>query len=160
MPEKAEVAVVPAGEPPMSLNKKIALRKVDRMMKEAGYMKLNGGRIRARAGVGRFLAQEGEHHVARSSVAATMADLEDLKLLCEEELAKAKESGDKDAIKTWLSESLAVLRQMNLCAKELNMTRERANGDDGAGTIKVPTMPARTVITNNTQIVVQQHKKD
>ncbi len=143
-----------------SVEKIIGMRQADRLMKAAGYSKLKAPRLRARAWVGKFIAQEGEHHIGRSSIAATMEDLEDLKLLCEDKLAKATAAGDEKGQAQWIETSLAVARQMTLAAKELNMTRNKALADDGAGAPKVPTMPARTVITNNTQYIVHPPKED
>lgn len=164
MSEKSELPVpvprLPIATTSGPVEQEIHLRQADRWMKKAGYKKLKAIKLRARGKVGKFIEQEGEHHIARSSIASTLEELEDLYAICEERLAKAmaeKNAVDEDY---WINKSLRVLSQMNKASGELASTRRKAAADEDANAAKVPTMPARTVITNNTQIVVQQPKPE
>lgn len=126
----------------------------------SGFKKLEAAQLEARAKVGRYIEQEGEHHIARSQLAYTFSELEGFKKVCEDKLTLARDSKDTEGEEKWTKMSLIVLEQMNRAAAQLNMTRRKVDPDNSPSAFVVPTMPARTVITNNTQIVVNPAKKE
>lgn len=165
MAENTALQPVPPAAPPARKRKKkveeaMGLNELEKWMKTSGFKKLDGIKLRGRAKVGAFIEQEGEHHIARACIANTFADLEEFKETCEEKLANAKANKDDAEYEKWLRLSLTVAEQMNKAAQHLNMTRRKVDPNDQPSAFKVPTMPARTVITNNTQIVVQPPKTE
>jgi hypothetical protein len=104
--------------------------------------------------VGRFVEQEGEHHYARAILSDNYEILVKRRELCEQMLAEAVASGNKEEIANWIKLSLSAINDINTTAKFMSMTRAKTDPDADAAPAKVPTMPARTEITNNTQVVV------
>lgn len=137
----------------------ITMKEAQKWISKTDENKLKAIQIRAHGKVGKYVEQEGEHHVARSITAKVYADLVEQQKTCEKYLAEAKASNNKEEIKAWTDFSLTVLAQMNTSAKFMNLTRRKLDEDANASATRVPTMPARTEITNNTQVIVQSQDK-
>lgn len=162
MPSDGEIQVVDARvavpKTHKAIEKAIGLTAADKWIKRAGAEKLKAIKLRARAKVGQFIEQEGEHHIARTILANTYEELQEHKVTCEQMLAEAKNEKNDDKYEKWMRLLLIVLGEMNTSAKNLNLTRRKGDPNNEPSATRVPTMPARTEITNNTQIVVQQPK--
>jgi hypothetical protein len=142
------------------LERKIGLTAAQKWIEKAGISRLKSEGIHAYGKVGQFIEQEGEHHIARTILAKNYAEYQYQQTVCEEYLAEAKKKNDIKGIEKWMQLLITVLAQQNTTAKFLHLTRDKVgeNGDDDA--VRVPTMPARTEITNNTQVIVQSNGKE
>lgn len=133
--------------------KSITMKEAQSAMVEAGFNRLNSGKLRAKGKVGRYIEQEGEHHLARASLANHLIEIEEDQKIYEQKAAAALEKGDDKEYAKWSLRVDFLREQAIKVAVALNGTRRKADPGD-APMANVPTMPARTVITNNTQIVV------
>lgn len=133
--------------------KSISVKEAQEAMKEAKFDKLSALKIRAKGKVGRYIEQEGEHHVARAYLANSLTEIEEDMAYCQQQCAKALADGDEKKHLQYFR-YLGYLREQAMkAAMNLNGTRRKIDPGD-VPMANVPTMPARTVITNNTQIVV------
>jgi len=120
-------------------------------MLEAKFDKLKPLKIRAVATVGRFVEQEGEHHMARAYLANAIEEFLDDQQRWERLAKKAQEDGkDKDVAMYYRLVAYS-REQVARIAMNLNRTRRKIDPGEGPGP-NVQTMPPRTVITNNTQV--------
>jgi len=122
-------------------------------MMEARFDKLKPLQMRAVATVGRFVEQEGEHHMARAYLANAIEEFLDDQRRWERLAKKANEDGNEKAEAMYYRLVAYSREQVARIAMNLNRTRRKIDPGEGPGP-NVPTMPPRSVITNNTQINV------
>jgi hypothetical protein len=126
-------------------------------MMEAKFDKLKPLKIRAVATTGRFIEQEGEHHMARAYLANAIEEFLDDQQRWEKLATKAKGDGNEKAEAMYYRLVAYSREQVAKIAMNLNRTRRKIDPGEGPGP-NVPTMPPRSVITNNTQINVNPPK--
>lgn len=117
------------------------------------FLKFSPERIRAQARIGRFVEQEGEHHLARAHLANVIEEFSEEQRTWEDKAKKALEAQDDDKYERYMKFASTAREQVAKAAISLNSTRRKVDPGE-APMSNVPTMPARTVITNNTQINV------
>ena len=133
--------------------KSVSDREARDAMLEAKFDKLKPLQMRAVATVGRFVEQEGEHHMARAYLANAIEEFLDDQRRWERLAKKANEDGNEKAEAMYYRLVAYSREQVARIAMNLNRTRRKIDPGEGPGP-NVPTMPPRSVITNNTQINV------
>jgi len=134
----------------------MTIKKADQHILMLGLPVMNAGKMRSYSKIGQFIEQEGEHNIARTILARVYSHLEKLLDDCEQTLAEAT---DPEVRAELIKRRLLILAEMNSSARNLAATRGKVEARTEDSPPPVPTMPARTEITNNTQIVVQAPSK-
>ena len=133
--------------------KSVSDREARDAMLEAKFDKLKTVELKAQAKVGRYIEQQGEHHLARAYLTNAIADFGEDQKNWADQAQKALLAGDDKAYLKYSQLSAYAREQIAKIAMNLNRTRRKVDPSDALMENR-PTMPARTVITNNTQINV------
>jgi len=133
--------------------KAISDKAAKEAMREAKFARLEPIKLKAEAKTGRYIEQLGEHHMARAYLTNSIANLSEYQ---RQWAKKAQEALDTDNEKDYLKYSrLSAYAQDRIARIAMNLHRTRRKTDASDAPMENrPTMPARTVITNNTQINV------
>ena len=152
---ETSVQVIPPADAAVKEEKAISVVQAEKDIEKSGFRKkLDPKKIKFRARVGKYIEQEGAHHLTRAMLLSQYEELEGKQATCEEILADLKGKEQSDEYVLWMKVSITVIEQMNKCSQQLALARNTVEPEDNAAASKVRTMPARTVITNNTQINV------
>lgn len=156
----AQLPALVAKEPPKKQTrvKLIGIRAVMKWIKKSD-IRLRPVNIQMQAKVGKYIEQEGQHHISRTLLAQNVEDLQRALVECEQMWTEAVCKQDEKKKEQAMKWRLNILAEMNVAAKNLSLVRKPDRDGNESGLPKVPTMPARTEITNNTQIIVNPEPK-